>query len=180
MKILRVLFVDTATGAHRKLLGKRIPNTESIRFAVTPVRVTEAEAMYRDAAAQVDVIIFGGDVPSSEVTHLTRSFRAFNPATPIFVVTSGDARRVPRSYRAAGVDDMIDATDIGTPLFAWTFISTIDQVVLRKKAKEYDILRTRVLSARSSLATLVHEINNPMSVVRLALYHLEKRDLPKN
>ncbi len=58
------------------------------------------------------------------------------------------------------------------------------KIVERRKASEYDYLRERLASVKRSLTTLMGELNTPLSVIRLAVYHLEhskpsraKRDL---
>lgn len=178
MKTLQLFLVD-ATDEHHKLLGKRLQNPDSIRFAVTLSGAKEAESTYRDVVGQVDIVMFGAGILPSAVVQLTKMFRSYNPAVPVFVLTKNGERKVPRSFAAVGVDAALDAGDMGTPLFVWSFISTVEQVVLKKKAKEYDALHERLRSVNSSLATFAHDINNPLSVIRLALYHLENPELPK-
>jgi len=177
MKTLQLFLVD-ATDEHHKLLGKRLQNPDAIRFAVTFSRAKEAEERYRDVAGQVDIVIVGIGIPPASVVRLTKMVRSYNPAVPVFVLMKNGDRKVPRSYAAVGVDGTLDAGDMGTPLFVWSFISTIEQVVLTKKAKEYDALYERLRSLNSSLSTFVHDLNNPLSVIRLALYHLENPGLP--
>jgi signal transduction histidine kinase len=178
MKTLQLFLVD-ATDEHHKLLGKRLQNPDSIRFAVTLSGAKEAESAYRDSVGQVDIIIIGAGITPGTVVSLTKMFRSYNPAVPVFVLSRNGERKVPRLFAAVGVDGTLDAGDMGTPLFVWSFISTVEQVVLKKKAKEYDALHERLRSANSALATFVHDINNPLSVIRLALYHLETPGLPK-
>jgi signal transduction histidine kinase len=52
-------------------------------------------------------------------------------------------------------------------------------VEMRKKAKDYDILRNRLKNIDESLGNLMHKINNPLSIVRLTLYHLDDPGLPQ-
>jgi signal transduction histidine kinase len=176
MKTLQLFLVDT-TDEHHKVLGKRLQNPDSIRFVVRFSSVREAESSYRDVAGQIDIVIVGAGISPASVVQLAKMFRSYNPAVPIFVLTKSGERRVPRSYEAAGVDGTLDAGDMGTPLFVWSFISTIEQVVLKKKAKEYDALYERLRSVNASLSTFAHDLNNPLSVIRLALYHLENPEL---
>jgi len=178
MKTFRVLLVDS-TAVYQKLLSKRLQNPESMRFAVTLATPKDAETVFRDAVGLIDIIVLGNSLSTSSILQLTKIFRSCNLAVPIFVLTQKNNVHIPRSYKNVGIDDMLRISEMGTPLFAWSFISTVEQVVLKKKAKEYDELHHQLRNVNSSLATFVHEINNPLSVIRLALYHLEKRELSK-
>lgn len=101
-------------------------------------------------------------------------------STPILLLTRQSEARVPLKYKKIGIDDMLNIAEIQTPLFLWTFQSTMTQIADRNKAKEFDIVKDRLRRASKSLAFVTHEINNPLSVIRLALYHLESGKLPQN
>ena len=178
MKKMRVLLVDN-TAVYQKLLSKRLQNPDSIRFVVTLTSPKSAETVFRDAVGIIDIIVLGNSLSNPAILQLTKFFRSCNPAVPIFVLTEKNEVRLPLSYKKAGIDDLLKISEMGTSLFAWSFISTVEQVVLKKKAKEYDTLHNQLRNVSSSLATFVHEINNPLSVIRLALYHLENRELSK-
>ena len=178
MKTFRVLLID-GTPVYQKLLSRRLENPESVRFKVTYSGSDEAKVIVRDFTRQIDIVVFGDSISQATVLQLTKIFRSYNLAIPIFVLTRKNDARVPRSLKKAGIDDMMRISEMGTPLFAWSFISTVEEVILKKKAKEYDVLHGRLRSVSSSLATLMHDINNPLSVIRLALYHLQNRTLAK-
>src|SRR5205809_238097 len=116
MKIFRVLFVDS-TDAPKQFFPKRFQDPESIKFSVTRALASEAETIYRDSVSQIDLIVIGEAHRSSSVTKLTRMFRSYNLAVPIFVLTNSGRTPVPAPYRKAGVDDMINAAEMNTPLF---------------------------------------------------------------
>ncbi len=172
MKIFRVFYVDS-TEAPKHFFGKNFRTPEFIRFTVTRANPAEAKASFKDCLGQVDLVVFGSSLRTGSVVRLAKDFRSLNLAIPIFVISNGGRTPLPDVYKRAGVDDLIDADEIGTPLFTWSFVSSIDHVVLKKKAKGFDVLHNRLHSAKSSLGSLVHEINNPLSVIRLTLYHLE-------
>jgi nitrogen-specific signal transduction histidine kinase len=136
--------------------------------------------MYQESKDQIDLIVFGEKVPAGTVTNLTKTIRSMNQTIPVFVFTKQSESRLSRAHQMAGVDDLLNIADFDTPLFSWTFTSTLEQAVLKKKAAQYDILQERLLSANDALRHIMHEINNPLSVIRLALYHLDKPDLAKN
>ncbi len=178
MKAIRVLLVDT-TNAHKQLLERRLANPDSARFIVSYVDVKNAAAVFLDNADQFDIVIFGDKVTPSVVAQQTRAIRARDTILPIFVLTRLSEARMPRNFKAAGVDDMLNVAEIDSPLFSWTFVSVVDQAVLKKKAREYDGMYRRLRSISDSLGALIHDINNPLSVIRLAMYHLENPELSR-
>jgi signal transduction histidine kinase len=123
------------------------------------------------------VILFGENTPQANIIQLTKLFRLHGYTIPILMLTKQSEARVPRSLKKLGVDDMLNVAEIGTPLFSWTFMSTLKHAELRKKAEEFDVIRGRLQSADESLANITHEINNPLGVIKLALYHLENPNL---
>jgi signal transduction histidine kinase len=130
-------------------------------------------------SGKVDAIVFGEKLPASTVVQFSRSVRERGARAPILVLTKQSEAGVPRTYQKAGVDDMFNVAEMKTPLFSWTFMSTLRNAETKKKAKEFDTLQDRLKSANQSLAFITHEINNPISVIRLALYHLQIDDASK-
>lgn len=178
MHVLRVLLIDTSRNTKKLLEDKRLSTDTlrlSIRLAGTDLNVEEQE----DLHATVDVILFGEKVPSTSILGMTKAFRTAGVDVPVFILTRQSEARVPQKYRAAGVDDVLNTAEIQTPLFLWTFQSTLTQVADQKKAKDFDVIRDRMRRANRSLAFITHEINNPLSVIRLAIYHLQNANLPK-
>lgn len=178
MQVLKVLLIDT-TRYTKKLLEEKRLATESVRLMVrmagTDLKVDEEENLH----ANTDVILFGEKVPSTSVVEMTKAFRSAGVDVPVFILSRQSEARVPQKYRKAGVDDVINTVEIQTPLFLWTFQSTLTQVADRRKAQDFDVIRDRMRRANKSLAHVTHEINNPLSVIRLAIYHLQNAQLPK-
>lgn len=176
MRYLRIFLVDNSS-AKAEAMRKKLSEITSIKFSVTTALVKNAEEAFKDVADQTDVIIFGDKVRPTKVIELSMHFRASNLVIPIFLLTNISEARVQRKFRNAGVDDTLNISEINTPLFAWTFTSTIEQAVLKKKAKEYDVLNNRLNNISESLANFMHDMNNPLSVIRLAMYHLDNPQL---
>jgi signal transduction histidine kinase len=178
MRVLKVLLIDTTKNTKKLLDEKRVSNESvrlMIRMAGTDFKVDEEENLH----AETDVILFGEKVPSTSILELTKAFRAAGVDVPIFIMSRQSEARVPQKYLKAGVDDVINTVEIQTPLFLWTFQSTLTQVGDRRKAQDFDVIRDRMRRANRTLAHVTHEINNPLSVIRLAIYHLENAKLPK-
>ena len=179
MKSVRIFLIESAVARHRSVKHK-LSSSGSIKLHVTATMPRMADAAFKDAHKHVDIVVFSEKITAGTVIQLTKIFRARHLTIPIFVLTEEPGARLPRNFRRAGVDDMVGMADIDTPLFSWTFMSTIQQTVLRKKAREYDSLHRRLRSVNDSISTLMHEMNNPLSVIRLALYHLENPELSED
>ncbi len=178
MHVLRVLLIDTSRNTKKLFEDKRL-STDTVRLVIRiagpDLKVEEMENLH----ATVDVVLFGEKVPSTSVLELTKAFRIAGLDVPIFILTRQSEARVPQKYAKAGVDDILNTAEIQTPLFLWTFQSTLTQVTDRRKAKDFDVIRDRMRRAHRSLAFVTHEINNPLSVIRLAIYHLQNAKLAK-
>lgn len=120
-----------------------------------------------------DVVLLGDRLTRRKVVEWAAKLRGMGYARPILLLTRQSEDRLPTAYRDAGVDDLLDIADISTPLFSWTFTSTIRKIIDRRKAAEYDYLRDRLGAIKRSVTTLIHDLNTPLSVIRLAAYHLE-------
>jgi len=179
MQTVRVLLVDTRETV-KQLLEKRILDAQSLKFVVTLVGVREAKKEIRNLKDNFDVVLFGERTSPATVIDLTKLVRLRQTELPIFKLTLESEAKLPHKFDQAGVDDMMNIAEIATPLFTWTFQSMLEHADVRKKAKEYDILRHRLEHVSESIGNVIHEINTPLSVIRLTLYHLEKPDLPKD
>lgn len=177
MKPLRIFFVDKIN-SHSETLKNKLSTVDTVKFIVSLTSIKNAESTFTDSGDRFDVILFGEKVAPNIVIRLTRIFRSHNIVIPIFILTKQSEAHVARKYRSVGVDDMLNIADIDTPLFSWSFMSAIEQAMLKKKASEYDVLHRRLKRISETLASLVHDINNPLSIIRIAMYHLDNPNLP--
>mgnify|MGYP003340815537 CR=1 FL=1 len=178
MQVLKILLIDTTKNTKKLLDEKRLASDSMrlmIRMAGTDFKPAEEENLH----ANTDAVLFGEKVPAATVGAITKELRAAGLDVPVFMLNRQSEARVPQKLLKAGVDDIINTVEIQTPLFLWTFQSTVTQVADRRKAHDFDVIRERMRRASKSLAHVTHEINNPLSVIRLAIYHLDNAKLPK-
>ena len=178
METIQVLLIDSKNTV-KVLLEKQLERTHSIKLAVSLMSSKIGESEIDDTGQMWDVVLFGESTPSSSVAQLAKLFRSRGFTIPLLMLTKQSEARVPRNLQKAGVDDMLNIAEIDSPLFSWTLMSTLKQAEVRKKAEEFDVIRNRLQTVNQSLAFIEHEINNPLGVIRLALYHLEKPNLAK-
>lgn len=177
MKYFRVLLIDTSENNAFRIKNK-LQNLSTAKFAVTPIGVKDAEIAFQDVANQIDILLINETISPATIIRLAREFRSINKITPIFLLSKISEPRLSRKMRDSGVDGVVNRIELETPLSAWTFMSIIEHTLRKRKAHEYDILRNRVVNISKSLSSLLHDINNPLSVVRLAIYNLSKEEIP--
>jgi signal transduction histidine kinase len=178
MDTVSVLLLDT-TDIMKLLLEKQLSCAKAFKINVTLAETKYAVETLQENYERWDVILFGENTTPTVVRHFTKLIRARDVKTPILLLTRLSEARVSRNLQKIGVDDMLNIAEINSPVFSWTFMSTLRQAEVRKKAEEFDVIRNRLQQVNSSLAFITHEINNPLSVIRLALYQLTNRELSK-
>ena len=179
METIRILLVDSKNSV-KSLLEKQLLHTHSIKFTVSLIGVSGAGHLIAGGGKVWDVVLIGENIGPAGVAQLARLFRARGFTMPLLQLTRESEARVSRTLRKAGIDDMLNVAEIDTPLFSWSFMSTLKQAQILRKAEEFDAIKNRLQTANRSLAFIIHEINNPLGVIRLALYHLQNPKLPKN
>jgi signal transduction histidine kinase len=183
MEPLKVLLIDNSETT--KVALDRAPSGRSSpELDVTLIPARNGNGHSGNSLARADVVLLGEKLSRKKVVEWTGKLRSMGYGCPILLLTRQSEARLPLALQEAGIDDVLNIADISTPLFSWTLTSTLQAIVERRKASEYDYLRDRLNSIKHSLTTLMHELNTPLSVIRLAAYHLEnsnptraKRDL---
>ena len=178
MNIVRVLLIDS-TDAVKALFEKQLSYTDSLKFDVTRVTPKLAEDNAAAGNNGWDVILFGDKMPKTNITQLTKMYRSKGYSTPILLLTRESEAHVPLKLQKSGIDDMLNMAEISTPLFSWTFMSTLKQTEARKKASEFDAIRDRLHIVNETIAVISHEINNPLGIIKLVLYHLNNPRVPQ-
>ena len=173
---VHILLVDP-TDKTRVLLQGSLARGGTNGHSVTLLRPRTRKKDFETAASMADVVLFGVRVTEKTVVRLATEIRVTGSAVPIFVLTRESESGISRRFKKAGVDDMLNLDELGTPLIGWTFMSSLKQAEVKKKATEFDVLRHQIKDIANTLACITHDINNPLCVLRLAMYHLENLDL---
>jgi len=173
---VHILLVDPSDQT-RTLLETNLADGGTNGHSITLLRPKTRKQELAAAGRDADVVLFGVRVTEKTVVRLTAALRAARSTVPILVLTEESEGGISRQFKKAGVDDMLNVAELSTPLIAWTFMSTLKQAEVKKKAGDFDALREQLADITNTLAFITHEINNPLSVIRLALYHLENLEI---
>jgi signal transduction histidine kinase len=153
---------------HTHLIGEQ---TSPHQLTHLPPKTAKEE--FERAIRVADVLIFGDRTTARSVVRLSAGVRKLGLTLPVFVVSRESEGGVSPHYKKAGVDEVININELHTPLISWTLTSTMKHAEVRRKAKEFDDIQNEIMTISESLAFITHEINNPLSVMKLALYHLQ-------
>jgi DNA-binding response OmpR family regulator len=173
MDTIRILLVGTDEHI-RELFSRQLDATEHMTFHVESVDARDLDVSGAAPRLPFDVFVLSEQLPAVSVMRIARTVRAQGATLPILLLTKESEARVPSRMQHAGVDDMLNLAEINSPVFLWTFMSIIRQAEFRKKAEEFDGVRQRLQTLDQSLSAITHEINNPLSVIRLAIYNLQR------
>ncbi len=169
---MQILLVDPADEV-RDALRAGLASGEAGAHAVVQFRPRTPKQKLIETASASDIVIFGLRTTRQSVIRIASLLRGAGMSLPIFVVTREFEMGVPSNFKKAGVDEMLNVSELQTPLISWTFESSLKQAEVRKKAKDFDHINGRLSGMLKDLAFISHEVTNSLSVMRLAMYHLE-------
>ncbi len=161
----------------KSLLIDNLYSTDPSAYSITHLYPRTKKKDILGALPGADIVIFGYRLREQTVLQMTSLIRSQGHSTPIFVLTKEYNAGVPQKYKKAGVDERLSVNELKSPLLSWTLMSSMRMAEVRKKAGDFDTLKNRLLTLSETLAYITHEINNPLSVMRLALYHLQSYQL---
>lgn len=172
MRIL-LLGIDDAT---RELLTEQLTENGLFSVALCSHDLPEVENDPADLITY-QAIVLSDRLPGTVVARTARFIRKHNFVAPIVLLSGEVETRLTARLQHAGVDDILYIAEIDTPVFWWSFMSIVRQAQARMKARDFDTVRNRLAALHESLGTIAHDMNNPLSVIRLAVYNLQREEL---
>jgi signal transduction histidine kinase len=169
---VHILLIDPKREIEQLLLTHLI-GTQTSSHRMTHLLPKTALGKFETAVRDADVVIFGDRATEKAIIRFSADVRKLGLTLPVFVITRESERGVSHHFKKAGVDDVLNINELRTPLISWTLMSTMKHAEVRRKAKEFDDIRNEMRKITKTLAFITHEINNPLSVMKLALYHLQ-------
>jgi response regulator of citrate/malate metabolism len=162
-KDLTILIIEDDT-SFRELLVLRLTSffPRSSFHCYGTVR-TGKEAL-RDPLLQPDLLILDHNLPDgSGVSLLNEGLRRND--TPVLIISSDNAPEIPGASVEAGATFFLSKGQITDALLRPLLEGMLEQAGLQRKLKQALIDDTVVKTVKTLLATLRHEINNPLGAV---------------
>jgi signal transduction histidine kinase len=169
---VHILLIDS-TEEIKKNLVTNLFSTDASAYSITHLLPRAKKKDVLAAILKAEIVILGHRLTEKSILRLTSLVRMQGSSMPVFVLTKEYDAGIPQRYKKAGVDEMLNINELKTPLLSWTLASSLKVAEVRKKAGEFDLMKNRMTTISETLAFITHEINNPLSIMRLALYHLQ-------
>jgi signal transduction histidine kinase len=128
-----------------------------------------------DAGTIFDIVLIGEKNSTQKAIHAAKLLRENGYSMPLLLLTNISEAKLSHNEKNAGIDDVLDIVEIASPTFSWTLTSLLKKSEINKKAEEFDAIRRNFIAINSQLADITHEINNPLGVIRLALFQLQSK-----
>lgn len=142
------------------------------------INETKIESFLETKSPIFDLVFIGEKVATNNVIHVANLLRGKNFRMPLILLTSQSEAILSQSQKSTGIDHVLNIAEVSLPTFSWTFSSLLKESEVQKKAEEFDSIRVKIMSINSVLAHITHEINNPLGVIRLALFQLQSKSKP--
>ncbi len=124
-----------------------------------------------------DLVLLGEKLETESSVSIAKFFREKNFNMPILQMTKVSEAKLTFTEREAGIDDTLNIVELDLPTFPWTLLSVLKSSEIRKKADEFDTIRNNLAALNTSLTSITHDINNPLGVIRLAIFQLQNQNL---
>ncbi len=148
------------------------------RVILHRINETKIESFLETKSPIFDLVFIGEKVATNNVIHVANLLRGKNFRMPLILLTSQSEAILSQSQKSIGIDHVLNIAEVSLPTFSWTFSSLLKESEVQKKAEEFDSIRVKMMSINSVLAHITHEINNPLGVIRLALFQLQSKSKP--
>ncbi len=164
---LRILLVDDDE-SFASLLRIRLESWDD-ELDMTHVRsIADGRAVL--AQSDVDLILLDQNLPDGHGIELLEP--PTHTTAAIIAMSSDPAPEIPGTVVRAGATQFLTKTQVSAPLFIPLIEGVLARRDIEKRLREAELRNERLGSIRMLLATLRHEINNPLGAVLGAAYLL--------
>lgn len=169
---LRILIVDDDP-AFRTLLERRLRSfIREMELVTLEDLASTRRYLAENRAESIDLLILDEHLPDGRGIELLCDGSFNNLA--VLSVSSDAAPEIPGAAIQAGATYFLSKTSIGQPLFEPLVRGVIDRNRLQRKLAKVMVDSAVIESVKTLVATLRHEINNPLGAVLGAAYLLSK------
>ena len=166
---LRVLIVEDDQ-SFRKVLEIRLRSwRRDLVFTFAP-SIADARKALADAADKFGLVLLDHHLPDGKGLELTSDPRLAEAT--VLAVSSDDAPDLPGSTVKAGAQHFLYKRQVTEPLFIPLLEALLERKRLEQEALAARLRESQLETIRTLLATLRHEINNPLGAVLGGAYIL--------
>ncbi len=171
MSLTALLVEDEAS--YKKIIEIRLKNWDSALVITHAKTITEARAVLDKVAAPFSLVILDQNLPDGYGWTLLDHPKLAGSA--VLAISSDDSADLPAQTVRAGADHFLGKKQISEPLFI-----PLIQALIQRKGLEEELLQAKITASRMDtvktlLATLRHEINNPLGAVLGGAYLIRSK-----
>lgn len=122
-----------------------------------------------------DLILIGELIDIPDTINTSKTLRQNSFYMPIILLTQVQDSKLTIQQIEAGIDDYLNIYELESETFAWSITSLIQKSEIKQKAEEFEAIRGKIINLYTELARITHQINNPLGVMRLAIFQLQKK-----
>jgi signal transduction histidine kinase len=157
------------------LLEKQLTNALKEKTILQRMNIKDFESSILSIQPIFDLVLIGEKNSTQKAIHVAKLLRQNNYRMPILQLSIQSEAKLSHDQKTSGIDDILNTVEISLPTFSWTLTSLLKKSEIQKKAEEFDEIRHDLININTKLADITHEINNPLGVIRLALFQLQKK-----
>jgi hypothetical protein len=168
MNTIQILLIDHKNTI-KPPLESSLTSIQSASFSVDFIGAKDAEKHLRENARIYDVLLMGEKVPQAAIIRIAKLVKSHGWAGHVILLTRQSEFRISPALQKAGVDDLLNVAEINTPVFGWTFLSTLNYSGAKRKAEDLDVIRDHLLDINDSLTAIASKMSRPVSRMRAAV-----------
>jgi CheY-like chemotaxis protein len=176
MTTIQILLIDDKTTI-KPPLEHSLTSIESASFHVDFLLARDSERYLRASRKMYDVILLGEKLSESMIVKLARLLRKKGSAAHIILLTRNTDEEISPRLRRAGIDDLLNVAEINTPIFGWTFLSTLSYADSRKGAEGFLALQKRLHTIHDSMKHVSNGMRAPIRLLRALLSKMKGQEL---
>lgn len=174
MHSISILIIEP-TEMKLEILEKQFNKALQSKIIISITNKSSLKEFIKNRVPSFDMVMIGELIDVSDTIQIAKTIRENGFYMPLILLTQLQDRNLSQSQKNAGIDDCLNVYEFESETFAWTLSSLLQKSALLQKAEEFDTIRKKIVALNSALKIITHEINNPLGVLRLALYQLDNK-----
>lgn len=174
METITILIIEP-TELVFEVLNKQFKKALKANVIIDNINYIQIENFVKNKIPIYDLVFIGELIDLKDTIKISSTLKRNGFFMPLILLTQIQDTKLTIQQIEAGIDDCLNIYEFESETFAWSLTSLIQKSEIKQKAEEFETIRAKILSLYSSLAKITHEINNPLGVMRLALFQLKSK-----
>ncbi len=174
METISILIIEPTELAF-ETLSNQFKKALKNNIILDKVNYQTIQDFIKDKIPIYDLVLIGELIEPKETIKISGLLRQSGFYMPLILLTQVQDTKLTIQQIEAGIDDCLNVYEFESETFAWSLTSLIQKSEIKQKAEEFETIRAKILSLYTALAKITHEINNPLGVMRLAIFQIKNK-----